>query len=427
MQQLVLSIINGIIFSFFAYFGGRIIYNKKGINIYRVLIAFVIYIISFVINIYNFTPLFTVFFYYISIVIFEKIAFNSSLSKTLLVSLIIYVSRMIVEIILIVLNVFHPKVIYAVNALVLEKFLSNILSAIISLIIFLLLKKIIIKFIKNIENHQNNSFIIFSLIYFNLTLVFMIRMPYLERNFNLVYDIIIILLMSIITMVIINQEHKMNMMSRMYNEIANYAKLSDKLIEEYRVSLHERKNELIIINNMLNKNKKDAKNYVESLINEKESITSEWLNELNNIPIFGLRGFINFKIIEMKNSGIKPEILISPAIADIKKLKFEDVKDLYTMIGVFLDNSIEASKESFDKMVSIQMYEENDEVHIVIANSFKGDIDLERINVIGYTTKGTGRGTGLAIVDNITKNSSIYKLNTSIFKNFFVQDLTISI
>ena len=125
MLQLLLSVVNGLLFAGFLYFGGRFLYGNRKASIKKTIIAVAIYVISFVVNIYNFTQLFTIFFFYISIVIFYKKVFEQSLTESLLSALIIYIARMTIEIILVVFNIFQPEVICAVNSLSIEKFCSN--------------------------------------------------------------------------------------------------------------------------------------------------------------------------------------------------------------------------------------------------------------------------------------------------------------
>ncbi len=426
MQEFILSVINAIVFAIIIFFKSKIIYSAQKINTKDTIIAFVIYIISFIINVYNFTPLFTIFFYYISIVIFQKIVFKQQLTKTLLTSLIIYCIRMLMELLLIGLGIFHPHVIYATNYLPMEKFLSNICSGTLSVLAFILLRKLVNKLINKVNNKPNYSFVIFTLIYFSLIVVFIIRMPYMRRDFNLVYDIVIIVLITIITGIIIDKENQMEMMAKMYVELANYAKLNAKLMDEYRATLNEREESLTKIMTLFNKDKKQAQKYVEELINQKESITSEWLKEFNNIPISGMKGFINFKMIEMKSAGITPEILVSPSVKDLKRISKKDINELYTILGILLDNAIIEAKNSKDKMVSIQMYEEKGKIHITVANSFKGEITINKVNK--FIAKINDKNDmGLVIVKNIISNNEIYKLHTEIFQNFFVQDVIISI
>lgn len=425
MQQLILSIINGTIFALTIFLKSKIIYPKQKLYHLDIIIAFVIYVISFVINIYNFTPLFTIFFYYMSVVIFQKIIFKQKMTKTLLVSLLIYIIRMLAEIALITLGLFHPHVIYATNMLPIEKFNSNVCSAFIALGVFILMRKMMNKTIKKVSNQPSHSFVIFTLIYFSLISVFLIRMPYMKRDFNLLYDVIIIVLITIITGVIIDKENKMDMISKMYVEISNYAKLNGTLMEEYHRTLRERENNLITIKKLFVQNKKEAGQYVDKLVNEKESITSEWLKEFNNIPILGMKGFINFKMTEMKNVGITPEILVSPSVAKMKELSKEDINDLYTIMGILLDCTIDSSKNSKDKMVSIQMYEENEKIHITVANTFDKEPIPKKLNKIKDHT--TEESIKKEIINNIINNKDIYQLETKIFQNFFVQDIIISI
>ena len=79
------------------------------------------------------------------------------------------------------------------------------------------------------------------------------------------------------------------------------------------------------------------------------------------------------------------------------------------------------------RLVSINIYVEDNVIHGEFENYFSGDLDVSRLNEIGYTTKGEKRGVGLALVDKITKESSIIECTPKIIDNFFIQHLTINI
>ena len=97
---------------------------------------------------------------------------------------------------------------------------------------------------------------------------------------------------------------------------------------------------------------------------------------------------------------------------------------MYTLLGIILDNAIEASLESQDKMISLQLYKENEEIIILLANTFK-HIQLDHMEEKGFSSKGKNRGIGLYLFQNIIKHSNVFSKETSVYDNFFIQKIII--
>ena len=94
-------------------------------------------------------------------------------------------------------------------------------------------------------------------------------------------------------------------------------------------------------------------------------------------------------------------------------------------MGILFDNAIEACLENnTKKMASFQMYEENQNLIILLANTFKS-IHIDQIEEKGFSTKGKNRGFGLYILNEIIKHNSKLKKETSIFEDFFIQKIII--
>ena len=71
------------------------------------------------------------------------------------------------------------------------------------------------------------------------------------------------------------------------------------------------------------------------------------------------------------------------------------------------------------------MYMVNKELKLIIANTYKGKVEIEKIDEYGYSSKGPNRGTGLHIVNEIINRNPLFKKETSLLDNYFVQTLTI--
>ena len=187
-----------------------------------------------------------------------------------------------------------------------------------------------------------------------------------------------------------------------------------------------------MINGLLEGPKKEVKKYVKTILSEmkdNQNITNYWLSELKYIPLPGVRTFINYKLTQLKELGSEIEIFVSSELENVDTFSLEqkEYNKLSTILGIILDNMIESIKETDDKLVSINIRLENNTVNFDFVNSFSGDVDVNRLNEIGYTTKGEQHGVGLSLLSKIVKDSNRFECKPEIMDNFFIQHLIIKL
>ena len=129
----------------------------------------------------------------------------------------------------------------------------------------------------------------------------------------------------------------------------------------------------------------------------------------------------------MEEHNIKFDLGINKNIKDLNlnninsKLNY----DICRIVGIFLDNAIEETIKTNEKIIQMSIYNESGHLVIIIANYFKDQLDMVKLGTKGYTTKGEGHGYGLALAKKIVKaNFQIYN-ETQIIKNIFEQTLKI--
>ena len=129
----------------------------------------------------------------------------------------------------------------------------------------------------------------------------------------------------------------------------------------------------------------------------------------------------------MINENMDLQINVSPEIKNSKlmDLSQKDKIDLYNITGVLLDNACDASKESKERQVVFTMYKEREDIVMMIANTYQGEIDVNRVSEYGYSTKGKNHGTGLYIVDKVISKNPKFTKETSIIENYFIQIIKI--
>ena len=127
---------------------------------------------------------------------------------------------------------------------------------------------------------------------------------------------------------------------------------------------------------------------------------------------------------EAEKKGINVALSISKRIKNstIFNLETKKQREFAKILGVFLDNAIEASYESMEKKIGIEEHITNiTEFKMIISNTFNNKIDSEKIGKERFSTKGKNRGHGLLLVDHIMKNNNRFEIKTEIQGNIYSQ------
>lgn len=291
------------------------------------------------------------------------------------------------------------------------------------------LKKYIITLVAFLSKKGTRQVYSFLILCFFTILIILFNSPRLEFNLTLLADFVIAFLLVTFSLINVRQENKTEELNAYYSDLFEYSKLNDTVIKNYKIAHHEHKNQLLIIKGMLKEKREEVEEYIDDLLEENKKVDSNGFAELNYLSIPGVKSFIYYKLDQMKQIGTMIELVISPELADVdlSTIDREQIRELYTILGVILDNIIDALKETEEKLVSIQLYKEDCFIYGEFANSFVGDIDLEKLTVLGYTTKGEQHGVGLCLVDDIIKRSSIYEVRAKIVDQFFVQQVRVDL
>lgn len=227
----------------------------------------------------------------------------------------------------------------------------------------------------------------------------------------------------------IKQNIKNERLTKEYDNLIDFVKEYEMIIENQRIDRHENKNTLVNIKSkLIDKSKRnDIIEYIDSILKDKTTFSKEKYAKLGYLPSNGLKGLFYYKIDHAENMGIKVSISIPKDVSKslLYDLKGNDYKELCKILGVYLDNAIEASIISDDKNIGIEIYNRQDYVSVIISNSYCGEIDEVSINKTGYSTKGSGRGYGLSLVNKIIKSNPIFENETNVTPKLYIQKLTI--
>ena len=135
-------------------------------------------------------------------------------------------------------------------------------------------------------------------------------------------------------------------------------------------------------------------------------------------------GLDNLKIIEDKEYNAKVlnselEEKLSGIFLDMDNEK--DYIDLCNILGILIDNAIDASILTKNKIIEININETKEYTDIKMLNTFVNSIDLNNIGKKNYSTKEYKSGIGLNYIKNV-KNNNI-KVNFSIINNLFITNI----
>lgn len=250
-----------------------------------------------------------------------------------------------------------------------------------------------------------------------------------EFNNNIITYLVIIVMLICILLYLFKQKIENEKISKKYDEQLDVMKSYESDIEEQRTLRHETKNEFATIKCKLQdkENNKTIIEYIDSVIGEKEKAGSTKYSKFKYLPSNGLKGFFYYKFIEAEKKGINVSINISKQIENsfLKDIETKDFKDLARIIGVYLDNAIEASSTSEDKKLGIEMYLIKEKIEIIITNTFNNEINLDKIGKESFSTKGKHRGHGLLLVNKILSENNKFEAKNEIRGNIYIQSLKI--
>lgn len=142
---------------------------------------------------------------------------------------------------------------------------------------------------------------------------------------------------------------------------------------------------------------------------------------INNPAIYSLLASKYHKADEL---GIKIDLEI---FLDLNTLKVK-VYELTRILGILLDNAIEATLECNEKLIKLEIRKDNARHRdiIIIKNTYLAkDINLDKIFEKSYSTKPNNTGLGLWEVRQILKKNNNLNLHTTKDDKFFIQQLEI--
>lgn len=365
-------------------------------------------------------------------VILYRSVFSIRYAKSILISFENIILLIIPDLFILLFSVYVLKfdsgVVYNTFA---QTIISTLLVNILLILLTLILKKPLRK-ISNIKLTNNKEIIMYlALSLFSILVVFYTEYSNVNSSSNkeLILGIVIIISFVLILYSLVKQKMENNKLMTRYIKLLEFIKNYEKELDKQKELRHESKNQLITARSKIVDKKKEYEviEYLNSIIADYVKGNNEKYTSFQYLPANGIKGFFYYKANEAENNGIHLSINVSPKVENtfIGNLDTNDFKQLGILLGVYLDNAIEASKNSKDKKMAIEIYKTGEDVEIIISNTYEGKIDTESIGKTKYTTKGKNHGYGLMLVSKILEDNKRFEAQRIVTDIVYSQKLKI--
>ena len=365
-------------------------------------------------------------------VIIYKTIFSISHSKALFITFEYIVLLIIPDLLILLFSIYilgiEPTFFYTAIA---KKIVSTCITAAMLILLVYIFKKPLRK-ISNIKLTNNKEIAL----YLMLSLLSILAVFYTEysnvknsTNNELALGIVVIASFVLILYSLIKQKIENNKLMARYLKLLEFIKNYEKELDKQKELRHESKNQLITARDkIINKeNEPELIKYLNSIIADYVRGKNEKYTSFQYLPANGIKGFFYYKASEAEDLGIKLSINVSPKIENnfLGDLNTQDFKQLGILLGVYLDNAIDASKKAKNKQMSIEIYQVGEDVEMIISNTYEGTINVESIGKEKYTTKGKNHGYGLMLVNRILEENKRFEAHRVLTDVVYSQKLKI--
>ena len=373
----------------------------------------------------QYTIIYTITVFLLNIVVFKKI-FNIDWSQSIIATSIFMIALIPADVIVTTLF----RLLFTQEQIRADFFVSiaaNAMIGIVSvgLISIPFINKITRLFYENISRKR----IIAELVFFLLLVIGFCYLGYNYATHNVtdqtyISNVIIIGIFTVITIIFIQSKNDYKRLSDEYDVLYSYIQNFEEWIEKEQLSRHEYKNQLAVLY-CLTKEKK-VKEKINEILEDNINIGGEVINQLKLLPKGGIKGLIYYKVAigQKKKINITADVSLENK-SILNELTEQEIRVICKLIGIYIDNAIEASEETRKKNILIEVYELSNKVCFVFSNTFKKKNNFEDRNKKGITTKGEGHGNGLYFASKLIDQNSFLESKQDVVDGYYIQQLII--
>lgn len=158
-----------------------------------------------------------------------------------------------------------------------------------------------------------------------------------------------------------------------------------------------------------------------SYFDEKLGNEIKQMDCLNNIQLYPILSLLTTKLAAMRQRHMQGVLEV---LNPVQERQMMETADMLRGLGILIDNAMEAVPEE-NGQIRLVMLQEEKELYIAVANNYETEPNLNALSQKGYTTKGSGHGTGLSSYRKIISGYPDCITRTYLRDGFFVQELRI--
>lgn len=210
-------------------------------------------------------------------------------------------------------------------------------------------------------------------------------------------------------------------------DLQDYTHNLENMYNGLRSFKHDYVNILLSISGYIeNGDMEELKEFFESKIFPTKNLIDQGdyrLHQLGNIGVLEIKSLLCAKMIYAHESGI--DVIID--IPDRVDGFLMDTVDLARILGIFLDNAIEAALEVQSPQIGLHIIQNRVGVSIIISNRFRDEgVALHRLKQKGFSTKNGHQGIGLLNAMQIINSYDNVLLETTIQGGCFIQHMELA-
>lgn len=345
-----------------------------------------------------------------------KLLFNVNLKKAFIDYIVIFLILTLLEII-ITNGLSYLRILdNSIPALYLT-YIKLSLSLIVGLIEYLIfLIRPASKFIAKLSNffyRNTNTLSIIYLILITNIILGILNIDNFANNDSIKLMFCLILIFTALFIIIIKSKTEEETLRESNKRLIDYNDKYSKFLDDYKIYKHNIKHKLAGIKAFGNK-KVNA--LIDDILDE-ETHFSIKNNNLYNVSK-GIKGIVAEKLYNANFDIIINNDIEGDPFSKLSPKRFNSISEA---LGIALDNAVEASEETTDPVIVMDLKETKEIISIRIGNKYSNEIDLERLGDKYYSTKNRGSGLGIfSIIQN-----KLVKEKIDIINDFYYIELQI--
>lgn len=243
-------------------------------------------------------------------------------------------------------------------------------------------------------------------------------------NIKYVLNVTLMLVLGVIAYIFIVNRNNYNQLTDEYDNLFSYIQNFEDWIEKEQLNRHEYKNQLAVLYCLTKE--KNVKEKINEILEDNINIGGEVINQLKLLPKGGIKGLLYYKVAigQKKKINITADVSLENN-SILNKLTEQEIRVICKLIGIYLDNAIEAAEETRKKNILIEVYELSNKVCFVFSNTFKKKNNFDDRNKKGITTKGEGHGNGLYFASKLIEQNDFLESKQDVVDGYYIQQLII--